>query len=281
MPPEPRSPRGQPRDPDKPSPFDPRNSGLPPLNPSSPTGDYIHWLKYAQDELDRSGLNSAVQLLPLPLSYKDSVDKSNTTPEYTDGEGQRRIWNEDMKQCQTISQAVSAPLKGKKHRIGLMIHPPPWVGRERIVSTGENGAETFEYGKRVEGVDGNEVIQYATGHVSLLFIVAAEPGKSGKTLAIWDADTEGEVRRKLNVRKLTEPLQAKEGYSGIQYHLYKHLQGNKGNRLAAWYVGGGGNEGKSNCGTLAVDTLLWWVRGNAGELTANNLGEMSQYKLAK
>ena len=281
MPPEPSSPRGQPRDPDKPSPFDPRNSGLPPLNPSSPTGDYIHWLKYAQDELDRSGLNSAVQLLPLPLSYKDSVDKSNTTPEYTDGERQQRIWNEDMKQCQTISQTVSAPLKGKKHRIGLMIHPPPWVGRERIVSTGENGAETFEYGQRVEGVDGNEVIQYATGHVSLFFIVAAEPGKSGKTLAIWDADTEGEVRRKLNVRKLTEPLQAKEGYSGIQYHLYKHLQGNKGNRLAAWYVGGGGNEGKSNCGTLAVDTLLWWVRGNAGELTANNLGEMSQYKLAK
>jgi hypothetical protein len=281
MPPKPRSPSGQPRDPNKPSPFNPRNSGLPPLNPLSPAEDYIHWLKYAQDELDRSDLNSAVQLVPLPLSYKDSVDKSNTTPEYTDDEGQPRIWNGDMKQCQTVSQAVSAPLKGKKHKIGLMIHPPPRVGRERIVSTDENGEEMFEYGKRVESVDGNEVIQYATGHVSLFFIVAAEPGKSGKTLAIWDADTEGEVRRKLNVRKLKEPLQAKEGYSGIQHHLYKHLQGKKGNRLAAWYVGGGGNEGKSNCGALAVDTLLWWVRGSAGELTVNNLGEMGQHKLAK
>jgi hypothetical protein len=39
-----------------------------------------------------------------------------------------------------------------------MIHPPPWVGRERIVSTDENGEEIFEYGKRVESVDGNEVI---------------------------------------------------------------------------------------------------------------------------
>ena len=281
MPPEPRSPSGQPRDPDKPSPFDPRNSGLPPLNLSSPTEDYLHWLKYAQDELDRSGLNSAVQLLPLPLSYKDSVDKSNATSEYTDGEGQQRIWNEDMKQCQTVSQIVTAALQGKSHKIGLMIHPAPWVGRERIVSTDENGEEVFEYGKRVESVDGNEVIQYTTRHVSLFFIVAAEPGKSGKTLAVWDADAEGEVRRKLNVRKLAEPLQAKEGYSGIQYHLYKHLQGKKGNSLAAWYVGGGGNEGKSNCGALAVDTLLWWVRGNAGELTANNLGEMGQHKLAK
>ena len=113
MPPEPRSPSDQSRDPDKQSPFEPRNSGLPPLDPSSPTEDYIHWLKYAQDELDRSGLNFAVHLLPLPLSYKDSVDKSNTTPEYTDGEGQQRIWNEDTKQCQTIPQTVSTPLKGK------------------------------------------------------------------------------------------------------------------------------------------------------------------------
>ena len=95
------------------------------------------------------------------------------------------------------------------------------------MSTDEN-EEIFEYGKRVKDADGNEVIQYATRHVSLFFIVAAEPGKSGKTLAIWDADTEGEVRRKLDLRKLTEPLQAKEGYSGIQYHLYKHLQGKKG-----------------------------------------------------
>ena len=100
-------------------------------------------------------MNSAVQLLPLPLSYKDSVDKSNTTSEYTDGERQQRIWNEDMKQYQTVSQTVSAPLKGKKHKIGLMIHPPPWVGRERIVSTDEN-EETFEYGKRVKGADGND-----------------------------------------------------------------------------------------------------------------------------
>jgi hypothetical protein len=281
MPPISRSLSNQSRDPSKPSPFNPRNSGLPPLNSSSPTEDYIQWLKYAQDELDQSGMNSAVQLLPLPLSYKDSVDKSNTTLEYTDSEGKQRIWNEDMKKCQTISQTVSAPLKGKKHKIGLMIHPPPWVGRERIVSTDENGEEIFEYGKRVESVDGNEVVWYATGHVSLFFIVAAEPGKSGKTLAIWDADTEDEVRRKLELRKLTEPLQAKEGYSGIQYHLYKHLQGKKGNSLAAWYVGGGGNEGKLNCGALAVDTLLWWVRGNAGELTVNNLGEMSQHRLAK
>jgi hypothetical protein len=158
MPPKPRSSSGQSRDPDKPSPFNSRNSGLPPLNPSSSTEDYIQWLKYAQDELDRSALNSAVQLLPLPLSYKDSVDKSNTTSEYTDGEGQQRIWNEDMKQCQTVSQTVSAPLKGKKHKIGLMIHSPPWVGRERIVSTDEN-EEIFEYDKRVKGADGNEVIQ--------------------------------------------------------------------------------------------------------------------------
>jgi hypothetical protein len=207
-----------------------------------------------------------IQLRAVAITQRSSTNCPFDTCQHVSSPATPTMTNHNQSPA-PLSKA--AQRRAKKHKIGLMIHPPPWVGRERIVSTDENGEEFFEYGKRVKSVDGNEVVWYATGHVSLFFIVAAEPGKSGKTLAIWDADTEGEVRRKLELRKLTEPLQAKEGYSGIQYHLYKHLQGNKGNSLAAWYVGGGGNEGKLNCGPLAVDTLLWWVRGNAGELSSD------------
>jgi hypothetical protein len=139
----------------------------------------------------------------------------------------------------------------------------------------------FDYSTRIPDGDREEGTGHSTGHVSLFFIVAPEPGSKGKTLAIWDADAEAVLRQKREGRPGTKPFQAKEGYSGIQYHLYKHLQGSTGDRLAAWYVGGHGNEGRWDCGPLAVDTLLWWVRGQAGELSDKNLGEMGERRLAK
>lgn len=71
----------------------------------------------------------------------------------------------------------------------------------------------------------------------------------------------------------------REGLTGIQYHLYSSLKDKAA--LAGMYIGGAGNEGKTDCGPLAVDALLSWVRGEQGELSAGNLGEMGQHKLAK
>jgi hypothetical protein len=50
--------------------------------------------------------------------------------------------------------------------------------------------------------------------------------------------------------------------------------------LARIYVGGAGNEGRADCGPLAIDALLSWVRGEQRELNSANLGEM-RYSLAK
>jgi hypothetical protein len=49
-----------PRNPDKPSPFDPLDSELPCLTLNSPITDYVKWLKYAQEELVHSNHNSDV-----------------------------------------------------------------------------------------------------------------------------------------------------------------------------------------------------------------------------
>lgn len=60
----------QPRNPNKPSPFNPLDSQLPLLTADSPVTDYLPWLQYAQEELDRSGINSDIKLMPHPLSFK-------------------------------------------------------------------------------------------------------------------------------------------------------------------------------------------------------------------
>jgi hypothetical protein len=60
----------QPRNPHKQSLFNPLDSQLPLLTADSPVTDYLPWLQYAQEELDRSGINSDVKLMPHPLSFK-------------------------------------------------------------------------------------------------------------------------------------------------------------------------------------------------------------------
>ena len=254
-----------PRNPHKPSPFNPLDSQLPLLTADSPVTDYLPWLQYAQEELDRSGINSNVMLMPHPLSFKNEQDKVNTTMAYQDADGNEGgSWNTDMMVCRTISQIMTAPLQGKRHRVGLLVSPAPWVGVRREAGVDENG---------------EEFVTYKPAHASLFFVVAASPGKPGKTLAIWDADAEGEISRKVQKRRLQEPLQVREGLTGIQYHLYSSLINRAA--LAGIYVGGAGNEGRTDCGPLAVDALLSWVRGEQGELSATNLGEMGQHKLAK
>jgi hypothetical protein len=253
-----------PRNPDKPSPFDPLDSELPCLTLNSPITDYVKWLKYAQEELVHSNHNSDVQLILQPLSFRNQLDKTNTLSPYTDGNGNDKMWYPDMAICQTIGQTMTTSLAGKRHRIGLLISPPPWVGKTPKVGVEE---------------DGTEFITYPPGHVSLFFIVAAPPGKFGKTLAIWDSDAEGEIRHKAEERQIQKPLRVREGFTGIQYHLYDFLS--KKANLAGTYIGGSGNEGKADCGALAIDTLLSWVRGEQGELTAACLEQMGFRRLAK
>jgi hypothetical protein len=52
--------------------------------------------------------------------------------------------------------------------------------------------------RRETGVDedGEEFVAYKPAHASFFFVAAASLGKPGKTLAIWDADAEGEISRK-------------------------------------------------------------------------------------
>jgi hypothetical protein len=182
----------------------------------------------------------------------------------TDEDGNEMVWKKDMLCCKTINQIMTEPLQGKRHRIGLLISPPPWVGVKRAIGVDE---------------DGKGYVEYNPGHVSLFFILAAPPGKQGRTLAIWDADADGEIERKVKERKLHEPLQAREGFTGIQYHLYCNLADRA--QLAGIYIGGTGNQGRIGCGPLAIDALLSWVRGKEGELSTNNLGEMGRHKLSK
>lgn len=101
---------------------------------------------------------------------------------YKDADGNERSWNQDMVGCRTISQIMTAPLQGKRHRVGLLVSPAPWVGVTR-----ETGVDE----------DGEEFVAYKPAHASLFFLVAASPGKTGKTLAIWDADAEAEINRKV------------------------------------------------------------------------------------
>jgi hypothetical protein len=115
----------------------------------------------------------------------------NTLMPYTDANGNKRMWYPDMAVCQTIGRVMTASLADKRHRVGLLISPLSWVGVTTEVGIGE---------------DGEEFIAYPPGHVPLFFVVAAPPGKFGKTLAIWDSDAEGEI-----------PRQVKEG-SRCRYH---------------------------------------------------------------
>ena len=211
-----------------------------------------------------ASLLTDVQLILQPLSFRNQLDKTNTLSPYTDGNGNDKMWYPDMAICQTIGQTMTTSLAGKRHRIGLLISPPPWVGKTPKVGVEE---------------DGTEFITYPPGHVSLFFIVAAPPGKFGKTLAIWDSDAEGEIRHKAEERQIQKPLRVREGFTGIQYHLYDFLS--KKANLAGTYIGGSGNEGKADCGALAIDTLLSWVRGEQGELTAACLEQMGFRRLAK
>jgi hypothetical protein len=64
-------------------------------------------------------------------------------------------------------------------------------------------------------------------------------------LAIWDSDAEGEIRRKVDERQIQKPLRIRDGFNGIQYHLYNFLS--KTANLAGTYIGGSGNEGKADC----------------------------------
>jgi hypothetical protein len=136
------------------------------------------------------------------------------------------MWYPDMAVRQTISQVMTTSLADKRHRVGLLISPLPWVGITPEVGIGE---------------DGEEFIAYPPGHVSLFFLVAAPPGNFGKTLAIWNSDAEGEIRRKVKERQVQVPLRVREGFTGIQSHFYQYL--NKKTNLAAMYIGGSGNEG--------------------------------------
>ena len=84
---------------------------------------------------------------------------------YTDANGNKRMWYPDMAVRQTISQVMTTSLADKRHRVGLLISPLPWVGITPEVGSGE---------------DGEEFIAYPPGHVALLLRgILAKPWRSG------------------------------------------------------------------------------------------------------
>jgi hypothetical protein len=63
----------------------------------------------------------------------------------TDEDGNEMVWKKDMLCCKTINQIMTEPLQGKRHRIGLLISPPPWVGVKRAIGVDEDGKGYVEY----------------------------------------------------------------------------------------------------------------------------------------